>query len=144
MNCVEKDIQQKINAHYKDRHVVQGRCAHLTKPNQIHLQQGRNQCQARSVCERGCPFGGYFSSNSSTIPWALKTGNLTIRPDCVVHSIIYDDRKNKATGVSVIDANTKEATDYFAKIIFVNAAWLNSNLLLLNSTSNRFPEWIGK
>ena len=143
MNCVEKDVAQKIMANYKDRHVVIGRCAHLTKPNPIHIQQGRNQCQARSLCERGCPFGGYFSSNASTIPWAEKTGNLTLRPDSVVHSIIYDDKKGKATGVRVIDANTKQATEYFAKIIFVNAACLNTNLILLNSTSNRFPNGFG-
>ncbi len=87
MNCVETDISGKINAHYKDRHVVQGRCAHLTKPRDIHIQQGRNPCQARSECERGCPFGGYFSSNSTTLPWALKTGNLTIqtRQCCAFH-----------------------------------------------------------
>lgn len=143
MNCVEKDVAQKIMANYKDRHVVIGRCAHLTKPNPIHIQQGRNQCQARSLCERGCPFGGYFSSNASTIPWAEKTGNLTLRPNSVVHSIIYDDKKGKATGVRVIDANTKQATEYFAKIIFVNAACLNTNLILLNSTSNRFPNGFG-
>jgi choline dehydrogenase-like flavoprotein len=143
MNCVESDISGKINAHYKDRHVVQGRCAHLTKPREIHLQQGRNPCQARSECERGCPFGGYFSSNSSTIPWALKTGNLTIRPFSVVHSIIYDEQKKRATGVRVIDANTKEEIIYYAKVIFVNAATMNSNLLLLNSVSNRFPNGFG-
>jgi choline dehydrogenase-like flavoprotein len=143
MNCVESDISGKINAHYKDRHVVQGRCAHLTKPREIHLQQGRNPCQARSECERGCPFGGYFSSNSSTLPWALKTGNLTIRPFSVVHSIIYDEQKKKATGVRVIDANTKEEVVFHAKVIFVNAATMNSNLLLLNSVSNRFPNGLG-
>jgi choline dehydrogenase-like flavoprotein len=143
MNCVEKDVAQKIMANYKDRHVVIGRCAHLTKPQPIHIQQGRNQCQARSLCERGCPFGGYFSSNASTIPWAEKTGNLTLRTDSVVHSIIYDDKKGKATGVRVIDANTKQAKEYFAKIIFVNAACLNTNLILLNSTSNRFPNGFG-
>jgi len=143
MNCPEKEVQQKIMAAHKDRYVVQGRCAHLTKPNPIHIQQGRNQCQARSLCERGCPFGGYFSSNASTLPWALKTGNLTIQPNSVVHSIIYDDQKGKATGVRVIDADTKQSTDYFAKIIFVNAACLNSNLILLNSTSKRFPNGLG-
>ncbi|MGN6213065.1 GMC oxidoreductase [Parafilimonas sp.] len=143
MNCVEKDIAQKINAAYKDRNVIQGRCAHLTKPNQIHIDQGRTQCQARSLCERGCPFGGYFSSNASTIPWALKTGNLTIQPESVVHSIIYDDKKDKAIGVRVINTNTKQTTEYFAKIIFVNAACFNSNLILLNSTSNRFPNGLG-
>ena len=143
MNAVEKDMSKRINAHYKDRHVVIGRCAHLTKPNEIHKQQGRGQCQARSLCERGCPFGGYFSSNSSTIPWAEKTGNLTLRPDSVVHSIIYDEKKGKATGVRVIDAHTKEATEYYAKIIFVNAATMNTNLVLLNSTSSRFPNGLG-
>jgi choline dehydrogenase-like flavoprotein len=143
MNCVETSISGKINAHYADRHVVQGRCAHLTKPREIHLQQGRNPCQARSECERGCPFGGYFSSNSSTIPWAEKTGNLTIRTDGVVHSIIYDEHKQKAIGVRVIDAHSQKETDYFAKVIFVNAATLNTNLILLNSTSGRFPNGLG-
>ncbi len=143
MNCVEKDIQQKIMDNYKNRYVVQGRCAHLTKPNPIHIEQGRTQCQARSLCERGCPYGGYFSSNASTIPWAKKSGNLTLRTDSVVHSIIYDDKKGKAVGVNVIDAHTKQATAYFAKIIFVNAACFNSNLILLNSTSDRFPNGFG-
>ena len=143
LNCVEKEIQDKINAIYHDRRSVIGRCAHLTKPNQIHIDQGRNQCQARTLCERGCPFGGYFSSNASTLPWAFKTGNLTLRPDSVVHSIIYDDKKEKAAGVRVVDGNTKKATEYFAKIIFVNAACLNSNLILLNSISTRFPNGFG-
>ena len=140
MNCVEAEISSRINTHYKDRHVVQGRCAHLTKPREIHIQQGRNPCQARSLCERGCPFGGYFSSNSSTLPWAQKTGNLTIRPNSVVHSLIYDEKKKKATGVRVIDTLTRQETEYFARVIFVNAATLNSNLILLNSKSNRFPD----
>jgi len=143
MNCPEKHIQKKIHEHYKDRTVIQGRCAHLTQPKQIHLDQGRGKCQARTICYRGCPFGGYFSSNASTLPWAEKTGNLTLRPDSVAHSIIYDEKKQKAVGVRVIDAKTKEATEYFAKIIFVNAACLNSNLILLNSTSNRFPNGLG-
>jgi choline dehydrogenase-like flavoprotein len=92
---------------------------------------------------RGCPFGGYFSSNSSTLPWAAKTGNLTVRPFSVVHSIIYDDQKGKATGVRVIDDETKKTTEFFARIIFVNASALNSNLILLNSTSDRFPNGFG-
>jgi len=92
---------------------------------------------------RGCPLGGYFSSNSSTLPWAAKTGNLTIRPNSVVHSIIYDEQKQKAVGVRVIDANTKEATEFFATIIFVNASALNTNLILLNSVSDRFPNGLG-
>lgn len=143
MNVVEKEIQKRIMAHYKDRNVVIGRCAHLTEPREIHLQQGRGQCMARSKCERGCPYGGYFSSNASTLPWAAKTGNLTLRPDSVVHSIIYDEKQNRATGVRVIDRITKESREYFAKIIFVNAATMNSNLILLNSTSSRFPEGLG-
>ena len=143
MNCVEIEMQKKIMAGYKDRHVVQGRCAHLTQPRDIHIQQGRNQCQARSLCERGCPFGGYFSSNSSTIPWAQKTGNLTMQTNAVVHSIIYDEEKQKAIGVKVIDRETKKVTEYYAKIIFVNAACLNTNLILLNSTSKRFPNGLG-
>jgi len=143
MNVVEKEIQKRIMANYKDRDVIIGRCAHLTQPREIHLQQGRGQCQARSLCERGCPFGGYFSSNSSTLPWAAKTGNLTLRPHSVVHSVIYDDKKQKAVGVRVIDSQTNKAIEYFAKIIFVNAATLNSNLILLNSTSNRFPNGLG-
>jgi choline dehydrogenase-like flavoprotein len=92
---------------------------------------------------RGCPFGGYFSSVSSTLPWAKNTGHLTVRPFSVVHSIIYDEQKRKAVGVRVIDANTKETTDFFARIIFVNASALNSNLVLLNSTSKRFPNGLG-
>lgn len=143
MNSVEKEITQKIKSRYNNRYVVQGRCAHLMHPKEVHIQQGRNPCQARSLCERGCPYGGYFSSNSSTIPWAMKTGNLTLQTDSVVHSLIYDDAKKKATGVRVIDAHTKKATEYFAKVIFVNAACLNTNLILLNSTSSRFPAGFG-
>ena len=143
MNDVEKQMQKSIMGKFTDRNVVQGRCAHLTKPEPIHIQQGRNQCQARSMCERGCPFGGYFSSNSSTIPWAQKTGNLTLQTNAVVHSIIYDETSQKASGVRVIDAITKKATEYYAKIIFVNAATLNTNLILLNSTSKRFPNGLG-
>ncbi len=143
LNSVEKRIQQGIHQNYDNRRVIIGRCAHLTKPEKIHLDQGRGQCQARSLCERGCPYGAYFSSNSSTLPWAERTKKLTIKPDMVVESIIYDEKKGKATGVRVINAHTKEATEYFAKIIFVNAACLNTNLVLLNSTSNRFPNGLG-
>jgi choline dehydrogenase-like flavoprotein len=143
LNSVEKELQQKIMIGYKDRYVVTGRCAHLTKPKEIHIRQGRTQCQARSLCDRGCPFGGYFSSNSSTIPWARETGNLTLLPHTVVHSVIYDERLGKASGVRVIDAITGKATEFYAKIIFINAACLNTNLILLNSTSNRFPNGLG-
>jgi len=143
MSCLEAEIQKKISAHYKDRFMVRTRWAHLTKPEPIHLEQGRGQCQARDLCTRGCPFGGYFSSVSSTLPWAKKTGNLTIRPHSVVHSVIYDEQKGKATGVRIIDALTNQPVDYFAKVIFLNAACLNTNLVLLNSTSHRFPNGLG-
>ncbi len=143
LNVVEKYFKESVAKNYKDRHVISGRCAHLSKPNPIHLQQGRAQCQNRTICERGCPFGGYFSSNATTIPWAAKTGNLTLRPQSVVHSIIYDEAKQKATGVKVIDTISKEEIEYYAPVIFVNAAALNTNLILLNSTSNRFPNGLG-
>lgn len=142
-NCVEKHFQKSIAGRYKDRHVIMGRAAHITKPQPIHLQQGRAQCQHRTICERGCPFGGYFSSNSSTIHWAAKTGKMTLRPNSVVHSIIYDEQKGRATGVRIIDANTKQMQEFYARVIFLNAAALNSNLILLNSTSNRFPNGLG-
>ncbi len=143
MNCVEKIMQEKIMQAYPDRHVIQGRCAHLTEPTEEHLAQGRGQCMARKLCERGCPFGAYFSSNSSTIPAAEKTGNMVLKTNAVVESIIYDDQMKKATGVRVVDAITKQVTVYSAKIIFVNAACLNTNLILLNSRSNRFPNGLG-
>lgn len=142
LNAVEKHMQQVLKEKF-NRHYVSGRWAHITDPKQIHLDQGRAQCMNRNLCMRGCPLGGYFSSNSSTLPWAAKTGNLTIRPHSVVHSIIYDEQQQKAVGVSVIDANTKESKEYFAKIIFANASALNTNLILLNSTSNRFPDGLG-
>jgi len=142
-NCAEKDVQQKIKSKYKDRFMIQGRWAQLTKPSSIHLQQGRAQCQARDLCMRGCPFGGYFSSVSSTLPWAQRTGNLTVRPFSVVHSIIYDEQKGKAVGIRIIDTNTKQSVDFFSRIIFMNASALNTNLILLNSKSNRFPNGFG-
>ncbi|HEY9003025.1 MAG TPA: GMC family oxidoreductase [Mucilaginibacter sp.] len=143
LNAVESYFSKHVKEKYKGRHVISARCAHLSKPNQIHLDQGRSQCQERTLCQRGCPFGGYFSANASTIPWALKSGNLTLRPFSVVQSIIYDEQKGKATGVRVVDTNTKETIDYYARIIFVNAAAINTNLVLLNSTSHRFPNGLG-
>ena len=142
LNCVEQHMQKSIKENF-NRHMVQGRWAHITQPQDIHIKQGRAKCQSRNLCMRGCPFGGYFSSVSSTIPWAQQTGNLTIRPFSVVHSVIYDEKQNKAIGVRVIDTNTKEATEYFARIIFVNASALNSTLILLHSVSSRFPNGLG-
>ena len=142
-NAVESKIQKTIATNYKNRYLVHARWAQLTQPQEVHLQQGRGKCQARNLCMRGCPFGGYFSSVSSTLPWANKTGNLTLRPFSVVHSIIYDEQKGRAIGVRVIDAQTHKTTDYFARIIFVNASALNSTLILLNSLSKRFPNGFG-
>jgi choline dehydrogenase-like flavoprotein len=143
LNDVEVYFSNHLKKNYKNRHVISARCAHLSKPNQIHLDQGRTQCQNRDLCQRGCPFGGYFSSNASTIPWAERSGNMTLRPFSVVESIIYDEKLGKATGVRIIDTNTKQATEYYARIIFVNAAAINTNLVLLNSTSSRFPNGFG-
>ncbi len=143
MNCVEKEIRSRILENYKERHVMIGRCAHLTEPKDVHLQQGRGKCMARNLCYRGCPFGAYFSSNASTLPTAAKTGNLTLRPDAVVQSIIYDDMKEKVTGVRIVDRITKEVKEYFAEVIFLNASALNSNLILMNSKSKRYPSGLG-
>ncbi|RUA18512.1 MAG: GMC family oxidoreductase [Flavobacteriia bacterium] len=143
LNCVEEHMKDVLEKKFPGRYLAQGRWAHVSEPEQIHLDQGRSKCQCRNKCMRGCPFGGYFSSNASTLPWAEKTGNLTIRPFSVVHSIIYDDASGKASGVKVIDTNTKEEIVYNARIIFVNASALNSNLILLNSRSERFPYGLG-
>jgi choline dehydrogenase-like flavoprotein len=141
LNCVEQHLKDVLWKKFK-RYYVSGRWAQVTEPNDIQKQQGR-QCLNRNACMRGCPYGGYFSSVTSTLPWAKETGNLTVQPFAVVHSVIYDEKKQKAIGVRVIDANTKAATEYFAKIIFVNASALNTNLILLNSISNRFPNGLG-
>ena len=143
LNCLEKHFKSSVEKNYANRHVISGRCAHITENRDIFAQQGRVKCQYRNLCQRGCPFGGYFSSNSSTLPWAMKTGNLTMIHNSVVQSIIYDEQKEKAKGVLVIDDQTKETTEYYASIVFVNAGALNTNLILLNSTSTRFKEGLG-
>ena len=143
LNDLENHFKNTVQSKYKNRYLISARAAHLSKPQPIHHEQGRAQCQSRTLCHRGCPFGGYFSANASTIPWALRTGLTTIRPYSVVQSIIYDEKLGKATGVRVTDAHTKEAIDYYARVIFLNSATLNSNLILLNSTSNRFPNGLG-
>jgi choline dehydrogenase-like flavoprotein len=143
LNVVEKHLRDSIAQNYTDRNMIVARCAHLTQPTEEQLKLGRGKCQNRNLCYRGCPYGAYFSSQSSTLPAAKATKNMTFRPHSVVHSIIYDDKKQKAVGVRVIDALTKKETKFYAKIIFVNAACLNTNLLLLNSTSKRFPDGLG-
>ena len=142
-NIVEDYFSQQVKKHYKDRHVIYGRCAHLTESKPIFIEQGRGLCMSRRICQRGCPLGGYFNANSTLIPWALKTGNLTLKPNSVVHSVLYDESQQKAIGVRIIDSETKTSEDYFAKVVFVTAATLNTNLILLNSTSRRFPNGLG-
>ncbi len=143
MSCIEQYFKESLKKNFPDRHLIQARCAHITDPQPIHTEQGRSKCQNQTMCNSGCIYGAYFSSNASTIPWALKTGNLTIRPHSVVHSIIYDDKKGKATGVKIIDGITKEMIEFYANVIFVNASALNSNAILLNSISDRFPNGLG-
>ena len=143
LNCVEKHFQKSLNENYKDRKLIYARCAHITEQKEIFTKQGRGTCQNRDLCQRGCPFGGYFNANSTLIPWAERTGNLTLKADSIVESIIYDEETKGASGVQVIDAKTKEKTTYSAKIIFVNAATINTNAILLNSKSTRFPSGLG-
>lgn len=138
LNCVEKDIKKRIEKSFPGRHLIIGRVAHLTEP-----LNGRGKCQFRNRCDRGCPYGAYFSSNAVTLPAANATGNLTIRPFSIVQSIICDDQKGKATGVRIIDAETNEVLEYHAKIIFSNASTISSTKILMNSTSDRFPNGLG-
>ena len=138
LNCVEKHLQSNIAEQYDDRILTIGRVANLTQ-----LHNNRGQCMYRNRCMRGCPYGAYFSSNAATIPAAAKTGNMTLRPHSVVNSVIYDEEQGKATGVRVIDAESKETVEYFADVIFLNASTVNTALILLNSTSNRFPDGLG-
>ncbi len=143
MSCIEQHFKETLQNNYSDRHLIQGRCAHITDTQPIHREQGRGKCQNQTMCNRGCVIGAYFSSNSSTLPWAEKTGNLTIRPHAVVHSIIYSEKKGRATGVRIVDAATQDMIEFYADVIFVNASALNTNAILLNSTSERFPNGMG-
>ncbi len=138
MNCVEKDVKAKVESAFKNRKITMGRVANITE-----ALPGRTKCQFRNLCSRGCPFGGYFSTQSSTLPAAVATGNLTLRPDSIVNSIIYDEKAGKATGVRVIDKHTKEMVEFHAKIIFVNGSTLGSTFVLMNSISSRFPNGLG-
>jgi choline dehydrogenase-like flavoprotein len=139
MNCVEKDVAARIQNHYNNkRHMIIGRVANLTAPI-----PGRTQCQFRNRCWEGCPFGGYFSTQSSTLPAAMATGKLTVRPFSIVTRILYDKDKKKATGVEVLDAQTNKTYEYFAKIVFVNASTLNSAWVLMNSATDIWPDGLG-
>jgi len=138
MNCVEKVFKEKIENHFSDKKVIIGRTANLTQP-----VKGRGQCQARDLCHRGCPYGAYFSTNASTMPAAFATGNLTLRPHSLVNKVLYDEQKQKATGVEIIDTETNETIEFHARLIFLNAATVATSFILLNSTSSRFPNGLG-
>jgi len=138
MNCVEKYFKEQVENKFKERRVTIGRTANLTKG-----WNNRGPCQFRNLCNRGCPFGGYFSSNSATIPVALATGNLTIRPFSLVSEIIYDKDKKRATSVKVIDTETHQVLEFFSKLIFLNASTISSACILLNSTSDVFSNGLG-
>ncbi len=138
MNVVEKHFKQQVEKNYGDRYVIMGRTANLTQP-----VKGRGQCQARNLCHRGCPYGAYFSTNASTIPAAYATGNLEVRPHSLVNRVLYDEQKQKATGVEIIDINTKQTEEFYARLIFLNASTVATAFILLNSTSSRFPNGLG-
>jgi choline dehydrogenase-like flavoprotein len=142
LNCVEEHLQAKIDENFDDDRVLTiGRTAHITEGTKEGM--GRSTCQYRNRCMRGCPFGAYFSSNSSTLPAADATGNMTLRPNSIVHEVIYDDVTKKATGVRVIDAETKESYVFKAKVIFLCASAIASASILLQSKSERFPNGLG-
>ncbi len=143
LNKIEQYFKSKLEESYTDRTVVSARCAHLSEPKDIHLEQGRGKCLNRTLCQRGCPFGGYFSSNSSTLPWAAKTGNLSLLTDCIVESILIDEQTGLAKGVRTINAITGETNEYTANVIFVNGSTINSIALLLNSKSKAHENGIG-
>lgn len=137
LNVVEKDVAARIKEKMK-RHVIIGRVANLTAPI-----PGRTKCQFRNRCWEGCPFGGYFSTQSSTLPAAVATGNLTVRPDSIVLRILYNKDTKKATGVEVLDAVTNKTYTFNSKIVFVNASALNSAWVLMNSATDIWPDGLG-
>ena len=140
LNCVEKDVAARIKQHYQDkRRLIIGRCANLSVAK---LEENR-QCNYRDMCWNGCPFGGYFSTQSSTLPAAMKTNNLTLRPFSIVRRIIYDKNTKKATGVEILDAENNQTYEYKAKLIFVNASALNSTWVLMNSATDIWPDGLG-
>ncbi|MBW0163978.1 MAG: GMC family oxidoreductase [Sediminibacterium sp. Gen4] len=139
LNCVEKDLAKRLKEYYKNqRTMIIGRTANLTKEH-----EGRTSCQYRNKCWLGCPFGAYFSTQSSTLPAAMKTGNLTLRPWSIVTKVLYDKDKKRATGVEVLDAETNQTYTYNAKIIFLNASALNSAWILMNSATDIWPDGLG-
>jgi len=141
LNVVEKDVAARIKQYYKGtRHMFIGRVANITEAKP---EQGRANCQYRNRCWRGCPFGAYFSTQSSTLPAAMATGNLTLRPFAIVTKILYDKDTKKATGVEILDAETNKTYEYKSKIVFVNASALNSAWILMNSATDIWPDGLG-
>lgn len=138
MNCVEKHFKQITEEKFPGRKLTIGRAANATAP-----VKGRGVCQYRNLCHRGCPYGAYFSTNASTLPAAFATNNLTLRPHSLVNKVIYDDQKQKAVGVEIVDAITNEVIEFYAKVIFLNASTMGTAFILLNSTSGRFPNGLG-
>lgn len=136
----ELDFKKAVETKWPGRKVIPGRVAHLTAPTPEQIALGRSSCMYRNLCSRGCPFGAYFSSNAATLKAAEVTGNMTLRPHSIVHSVIFDDETNKAIGVRLVDEMTLETTEYFAKIIFLNASTVASTSILMNSKSSRFPQ----
>ena len=143
MYCVEKEVRQRIEKNFPGRNMTIGRVANLSEAKEAQLKIGRSACQYRNKCRLGCPYGAYFSTQSCTLPPAAKTGLLTLRPDSVVSEILFDNAKQKATGVRVIDTVTKDVREYFAKIIFVCGSTVATTALLLNSKSSRFQNGLG-
>jgi choline dehydrogenase-like flavoprotein len=143
MNCVETDMKGKVEAKFGDRKVTMGRTAHLTAATEAQKKLGRGNCQFRNLCMRGCPFGGYYSSNAGGLKAAEMTGNMTLRPFSIVHSIIYDEKTGKAKGVKILDAESKQEMEFYSKIVFVCASAFNSTWILMNSISDRFPNGMG-
>ena len=139
LNMIEKDVAGKIKNHYKgQRHMINSRVANITEPH-----NERTNCQFRNRCWEGCPFGGYFSTQSSTLPAAMKTGNLTVRPLSIVTKVLYDRDKKKATGVEVLDSSDNKTYEFKSKIVFLCASALNSTWVLFNSAADVWPEGLG-
>jgi choline dehydrogenase-like flavoprotein len=141
MNCVEKDVAARLKQQFNGmRHMIIGRTANITEPKP---EQGRTNCQYRDKCWLGCPFGAYFSTQASTLPAAMKTGRLTLRPFSIVKEIIYDKDSKLAKGVRVLDAETNKTYDFYSRIVFLNASTLNSAWVLMNSATDTWPDGLG-
>ena len=141
LNIVEKDVAARIQKAFGGkRHLINSRCANITEPKP---EQNRVNCQYRNKCWLGCPYGGYFSTQSATLPVAMATGNLTVRPFSIVRQVIYDKDTKRAKGVEIIDAETNQTYEYTAKVIFLNASTFNSTWVLMNSANDVWEGGLG-